>query len=130
MSQIALALMGEGEMFDNGKIVNSKEALKKIGLKPLELEARDGLALINGSNVLTALAAIILYDAKKWMKLHDIAAAMTLEALMANMKPYDARIHQLRGFSGSQIVANNLNKLTEESEILFREVKKCRMHIQ
>ena len=111
-------------MFDDGKIINSKEALKKIGLKPLELEARDGLALINGSNVLTALAAIILYDAKKWMKLHDIAAAMTLEALMANMKPYDARIHQLRGFSGSQIVANNLNKLTEESEILFSGGKK------
>ena len=124
MSQIALALMGEGEMFDNGKIVNSKEALKKIGLKPLELEARDGLALINGSNVLTALAAIILYDAKKWMKLHDIAAAMTLEALMANMKPYDKRIHQLRGYTGSQIVANNLNKLTEESEILFGGSKK------
>ena len=124
MSQIALALMGEGEMFDNGKIVNSKEALKKIGLKPLELEARDGLALINGSNVLTALAAIILYDAKKWMKLHDIAAAMTLEALMANMKPYDKRIHQLRGYTGSQIVANNLNKLTEESEILFSGGKK------
>ena len=124
MSQIALALMGEGEMFDNGKIVNSKEALKKIGLKPLELEARDGLALINGSNVLTALAAIILYDAKKWMKLHDIAAAMTLEALMANMKPYDRKIHQLRGFAGSQIVANNLNKLTEESEILFSGGKK------
>ena len=124
MSQIALALMGEGEMFDNGKIVNSKEALKKIGLKPLELEARDGLALINGSNVLTALAAIILYDAKKWMKLHDIAAAMTLEALMANMKPYDKRIHQLRGYTGSEIVANNLNKLTEESEILFSGGKK------
>ena len=124
MSQIALALMGEGEMFDNGKIVNSKEALKKIGLKPLELEARDGLALINGSNVLTALAAIVLYDAKKWMKLHDIAAAMTLEALMANMKPYDKRIHQLRGYTGSQIVANNLNKLTEESEILFSGGKK------
>ena len=124
MSQIALALMGEGEMFDNGEIVNSKEALKKIGLKPLELEARDGLALINGSNVLTALAAIILYDARKWMKLHDIAAAMTLEALMANMKPYDKRIHQLRGFTGSQIVANNLNKLTEKSEILFSGGKK------
>ena len=73
---------------------------------------------------MTALAAIILYDVKKWMKLHDIAAAMTLEALMANMKPYDARIHQLRGFSGSQIVANNLNKLTEESEILFSGGKK------
>jgi histidine ammonia-lyase len=48
------------------------------------LEARDGLALINGSNVLTALAAIILYDSQRWMKMHDIAAAMTLEALKAN----------------------------------------------
>ena len=63
MSQIALSLMGEGEMFVNGEIIDSKEALEKIGLEPLELEARDGLALINGSNVLTALAAITLYDA-------------------------------------------------------------------
>mgnify|MGYP001313889594 FL=1 len=124
MSQIALALMGEGEMFVNGKIKDSKIALDKIGLEPLKLEARDGLALINGSNVLTALAAIILYDAKKWMKMHDIAAAMTLEALKANMKPYDKRIHSLRGFQGSQKVAENLNILTEGSEILFSGEKK------
>ena len=124
MSQIALSLMGEGEMIVNGEIIESKEALSNIGLEPLELEARDGLALINGSNVLTALAAITLHDARKWMKLHDVAAAMTLEALMANMKPYDKRIHELRGFSGSQIIANNLNILTEESEILFSGGKK------
>ena len=124
MSQIALSLMGEGEMIVEGEIIDSKEALNAIGLKPLELEARDGLALINGSNVLTALAAITLHDAQKWMKLHDIAAAMTLEALMANMKPYDNRIHELRGFSGSQIIANNLNILTEDSEILFSGGKK------
>ena len=124
MSQIALALMGEGEMFVNGKITESKAALKSIGLKPLELEARDGLAIINGSNVLTALAAIILYDAKKWMKLHDITAAMTLEALMANMKPYDKRIHVLRGFQGSQKVSENLNLITTDSEILFSGKKK------
>jgi len=124
MSQIALALMGEGEMFVNGKIIDSKTALSKIGLKPLELEARDGLALINGSNVLTALGAIILNDTKKWMKLHDITAAMTLEALKANMKPYDKRIHKLRGFEGSQKIALNLNLLTEKSEILFGGEKK------
>jgi histidine ammonia-lyase len=124
MSQIALALMGEGEMFVNGKITKSKAALKSIGLKPLELEARDGLAIINGSNVLTALAAIILHDAKKWMKLHDITAAMTLEALMANMKPYDPRIHVLRGFQGSQKVSENLNLITTDSEILFSGKKK------
>ena len=124
MSQIALALMGEGEMFVNGKIIDSKTALKNIGLEPLELQARDGLSLINGSNVLTALAAIILYDAERWMKMHDIAAAMTLEALKANMKPYDKRIHTLRGFKGSQKIAENLNLLTAESEILFSGEKK------
>ena len=124
MSQIALALMGEGEMFVNGKITESKAALKSIGLKPLELEARDGLAIINGSNVLTALAAIILHDAQKWIKLHDITAAMTLEALMANMKPYDKRIHVLRGFQGAQKVSENLNLITTDSEILFSGKKK------
>ena len=124
MSQIALSLMGEGEMIVKGSIIDSKDALNSVGLNPLELEARDGLALINGSNVLTALAAITLYDAKNWMKLHDIAAAMTLEALMANMKPYDKRIHELRGFSGSQIIARNLNTLTEDSEILYSGGKK------
>jgi len=124
MSQIALALMGEGEMFVNGKIVDSKTALKNVGLEPLELEARDGLSLINGSNVLTALAAIVLHDAERWMKMHDIAAAMSLEALKANMKPYDKRIHSLRGFKGSQKIAANLNLLTEDSEILFSGEKK------
>ena len=87
MSQIALSLMGEGEMFVKGKITNSKKALKDIGLEPLELKARDGLALINGSNVLTALAALILYDAERWMKMHDIAAAMTLEACLLYTSP-------------------------------------------
>ena len=124
MSQIALALMGEGEMYVEGEIIDSKAALGNIGLKPLELQARDGLALINGSNVLTALAAIIIYDAERWMKMHDIAAAMTLEALKANMKPYDGRIHALRGFKGSQKIASNLNLLTAESDILFSGEKK------
>ena len=124
MSQIALALMGEGEMFVNGEIIDSKTALENIGLEPLQLQARDGLSLINGSNVLTALAAIILYDAERWMKMHDIAAAMSLEALKANMKPYDKRIHSLRGFKGSQKIAANLNLLTEDSEILFSGEKK------
>ena len=124
MSQIALALMGEGEMFVNGEKKDSEIALEGIGLDPLELKARDGLALINGSNVLTALAALVLHDAERWMKMHDIAAAMTLEALKANMKPYDKRIHTLRGFTGSQKIASNLILLTEGSEILFSGEKK------
>ena len=66
----------------------------------------------------------MIYDSNRWMKQAEIGCAMSLEALKANMKPYDKRIHELRGFSGSQIIANNLNILTEDSEILFSGGKK------
>ena len=124
MSQIALAIMGEGEVFYKGKKIPAANAWKEENIEPLVLEARDGLAIINGSNVLTAIAALTIYDANKWLKLHDIAASMTLESLLANMKPYDPRIHELRGFSGSQKVASNINRITNESEILADENKK------
>ena len=124
MSQIALAIMGEGEVFYKGEKIPASAAWKKEKIEPLVLEARDGLSIINGSNVLTALAALTIYDTEKWLKLQDIAASMTLESLIANMKPYDARIHKLRGFSGSQKVASNINRITDESEILADENKK------
>lgn len=60
--------------------------------------ARDGLATINGANLLTAMSAIHLYDINRWLKQAEIAAAMSLEALYANMKPYNKRLHRLRGF--------------------------------
>ena len=118
MSQVALCLMGEGEAFYRDERMDASAALAKAGLEALELEARDGLALINGSNVLTAWAALLLHDTQHWFKLHDIAAAMTLEALLANQKPYDARLHELRGFRGAQEVAGNLRKLMANSPIL------------
>jgi len=62
------------------------------------LKARDGLAIINGSNLLTAMSAIFLYDANNWLKQAEIAAAMSLEALKANMKPYTTKLHEARGF--------------------------------
>ncbi len=124
MSQIAMAMMGEGEVIYDGKRMPADAALKSAGLHPLELHARDGLAIINGSNMLTAMAALSLCDVEKWLKYHDIAAAMSLEALNANMTPYDARLHELRGFAGSQRVASNLRRLTEGSEILVSEGKK------
>ena len=124
MSQIAMAMMGEGEVIYDGKRMPADAALKSAGLHPLELHARDGLAIINGSNMLTAMAALSLCDVEKWLKYHDIAAAMSLEALNANMTPYDARLHELRGFAGSQRVASNLRRLTEGSQILVSEGKK------
>ena len=124
MSQIAMAMMGEGESIYDGKRVPSDVALENAGLQPLELQARDGLAIINGSNMLTAMAALSLCDVDRWLKYQDIAAAMTLEALNANMTPYDARLHELRGFSGSGVVASNLRRLTDGSKILENAGKK------
>ena len=124
MAQVALAMMGEGEAWHEGKRLPAADALEAVGLSPIELQARDGLAIINGSNMLTAMAALTLCDAARWLRLHDIAAAMTLEALNVNMMPYDARLHELRGFSGSQKVAANIRRLTEGSRILAQEGKK------
>jgi histidine ammonia-lyase len=124
MAQMALVLIGEGEAFYKGERLPGAKALQKAGLQPITFEARDGLAAINGSNVLTALAALILYDTERWLKISEVAAATTLECLKANMKPYDPRLHQERGFSGAILSARNILKLTEGSEILAQKGKK------
>ena len=68
--------------------------------------------------MLTGMAALTLHDADLWIKTHDIATAMTLEALNANMIPYDAKLHELRGFKGSMETAENLRMLIEGSKIM------------
>ncbi|MCK5050720.1 MAG: aromatic amino acid lyase [Candidatus Cloacimonetes bacterium] len=118
MSQIALLMMGEGEAFYEGKRYSGKEALAKAGIAVPGLEARDGLATINGSNLLTAMAALIIYETERFFKQAEIAAAMTLEALMANLKPYDERLHKLRGFRGAVTSAGNIKKVIEDSDLL------------
>ncbi|MDA3814206.1 MAG: aromatic amino acid ammonia-lyase [Candidatus Cloacimonetes bacterium] len=118
MSQIALLMMGEGEAFYEGKRYSGKEALAKAGIEIPGLEARDGLATINGSNLLTAIAALIIYETERFFKQAEIAAAMTLEALMANLKPYDERLHKLRGFQGAVTSAGNIKKVIEDSDLL------------
>jgi len=101
MSQIALLMMGEGEAFYKGERLPGKVAFEKAGIRIPGLQARDGLATINGSNLLTAMSAIHLYDIDRWLKQAEIACAMSLEALYANLKPYDVRLHELRGFTGA-----------------------------
>jgi len=96
MSQIALLMMGEGEAFFEGGRHPGKEALERAGIPIPGLKARDGLATINGSNMLTGIGALAVYDSERWIKQAEIAAAMSLEALKANMKPYDSRLHSLR----------------------------------
>jgi histidine ammonia-lyase len=123
MSQIALLLMGEGEAFYNGERLPGNIAFEKAGIKIPGLQARDGLATINGSNFITAISALQLYDINRWLKQAEIAAAMSLEALQANMKPYDVRLHQLRGFSGAVRSSKAIKNCVEGSDLLTGKIK-------
>lgn len=123
MSQIALLMMGEGEAYYQGERLPGKIALDKAGIPVPGLQARDGLATINGSNLLTAMSALHIYDFNRILKHAEIAAAMSLEALLANMKPYDIRLHQIRGFIGAQRSARAIKKVLEGSDLLTGKMK-------
>jgi len=118
MSQIALLLMGEGEAYFNGELLSGDVALERAGIEVPGLHARDGLAAINGSNVLTAISALQMYDMERFLKQAEICCAMSLEALQANMKPYDVRLHQARGFPGAIRTAKALMKCIDGSDLV------------
>ncbi len=123
MSQIALLMMGEGKAYYKGELLNGKNAMKKAGISLPGIEARDGLSIINGSNLLTAMSAIFLYDANNWLKQAEIAASMSLEALKANMKPYTPKLHEIRGFSGAVRSARTISKLVKGGDLAEGKIK-------
>ncbi len=123
MSQIALLLMGEGEAYYKEELLDGKEAMDRAGIPIPGLKARDGLAAINGSNLLTAMSAIFLYDANNWLKQAEIAASMSLEALKANMKPYSPLLHEIRGFKGAMRTARSIIKLVEGGDLVEGKIK-------
>jgi len=123
MSQMALSLMGEGEAFFEGARMPTGKALERAGLTPPGLKARDGLASINGSNLITGMGSLLIYDTERWLKQAEITAAMGLEALLANLKPYDSRLHELRGFPGAVTCASNLRKVLAGSDLVTGKLK-------
>ncbi len=123
MAQLALLLMGEGEAFYQGERLPGKVAMEKAGILIPDLKARDGLAAINGSNLLTAMSALHLYDMDRWLRQAEIACAMSLEALYANMKPYDQRLHELRGFAGAARSARAILKCIQGSDLVTGKMK-------
>jgi histidine ammonia-lyase len=123
MSQIALLMMGEGEAYYQGERLPGHRAMERAGIPIPDLQARDGLATINGSNLLTAMSALQLYDIERWLKQAEIACAMSLEALFANMKPYDVRLHELRGFEGAIRSAKAIMKCIEGSDLVTGKLK-------
>lgn len=123
MSQIALLMLGEGKAYYEGKLYDGKEALERAGIPVPGLQARDGLATINGSNVMTAMSAIFLFDANSWLKQAEIGAAMSLEALKANMKPYNVKLHEARGFAGAVRSARAIQKLIKGGDLAENRIK-------
>ena len=123
MSQIALLLMGEGHAYYKGEFLDGSVALERAGIPVPGLLARDGLAAINGSNVLTAMSALMLYDSNRWLKQAEIAAAMSLEALKANMKPYNPKIHEVRGFAGAMRSAAAIRKCIAGGDLIENKIK-------
>ncbi len=117
MSQVALLMMGEGQAYYQGRLLPGKEALEAVGIPIPGLQARDGLACINGSNLLTAMSALHLCDVDRLLKSAEIACAMSLEALLANLKPYTSKLHELRGFRGAVRSAASIRKCFEGSDL-------------
>ena len=118
LSHIALVLMGEGKAFVAGKLVTGAAALAAVGLLPVAFAAKEGLALINGTQIMTAVGALVVHDAALLMKAADIAAAMSLEALRGTRTAYDERIGRIRPHPGQLASSANLLKLTADSRIM------------
>ena len=118
LAHLALVLLGKGEAFFKNERIPGAEALKRCGLEPITLEAAEGLALVNGTQVMTAIGALSVSDARVLSKLTDIAAAMSLEVLMGSRTEFNPRIHRVRPHPGQAAVADNMERIIQGSEIL------------
>ena len=116
LAHMALVLLGLGEAVYKGEVLPGKKAMDMAGLPTYILEGKEGLALINGTQCMTAIAALSLYDAKKLCILADINAALSMEALQGQISAYDERVHMLRPHEGQKIVAQNIRHLLKGSK--------------
>lgn len=118
LAHIALVLLGEGDAFFEDRQISGMEALSICGLKPVKLNPGEGLALVNGTQVMTAVGAMAVHDARKLNKIADISAAMSLEVLMGSRTEFNPLIHKIRPHTGQRIAAENMLKITHNSEII------------
>lgn len=121
LSHMVLVMLGEGEAYYNGEKIPGKEAMDRAGIEIVELTSKEGLALINGTQVMTSIGAITLYDAMELSKISDIVASLTIEALNGVVDAYDERVHKVRPHMGQINTAENLRALLEDSEMTSRQ---------
>jgi histidine ammonia-lyase len=117
LAHIALTLIGEGHAEHRGAVLASDEALELVGLAPVTLEAKEGLALINGTQAMTAIGALVIHDAREMARAADIAAAMSLEALKGTRAPFDPRVTMVRPHPGAVRAAANMLAISADSPI-------------
>ncbi len=118
LAHMAAVLMGEGFVQVDGEIRPSAPYLKEKNFEPIGLAAKEGLALINGTQVMTAVAALVCHDATDLMKLSDVAASLSLEALQGTRTAFDPRIAAIRPHKGQIATADNVLRLTQDSAII------------
>jgi histidine ammonia-lyase len=118
LAHVGLVLIGEGTAWVKGRPLAGKAALDAAGLAPLALEAGEGLAMINGTQAMTAIGGLAVYDAARLARYTDVAAAMSLEVLMGSKTEFDPRIHRMRPHPGQAIAAENMDRITRNSEII------------
>jgi histidine ammonia-lyase len=118
LAHLCLVLIGQGEAFYKDQKTSGMEALRKCGMEPIQLQAGEGLALVNGTQVMTAIGGLAVYDSLKLAKMSDIAAAISLEVLMGSRTEFDPRIHRVRPHPGQAAAADNMDRITQNSEII------------
>ena len=124
LAHMALVLIGEGEAVYQGEVLPGAEAMKRAGLTPTILSSKEGLALINGTQVMTGIGVLAYWDAENLVKQADVIAAMTLEALDGIIDPFDARIHELRPHPGQIVTAKNIRRILAGSGHVTRQGEK------
>ncbi len=117
LAHLALAAIGEGEAFYKNERLASAEALRRAEIEPLQLEVKEGLALLNGTQAMGAVGALALHRAERVVRLADVSGAMSLEALKGTPVAFDERIHAARPHTGQTEVATHLRELLQGSEI-------------
>jgi histidine ammonia-lyase len=122
LAHMAMPVIGEGEVEYGGAVRPAADVLGELGLAPLELEAKEGLALVNGTQAMASLLALVLIDAAVLVSAADVAAAMTVEALMGSHRPFDEAVTRLRPHPGAIEVAANLRSLLRDSGIAASHV--------
>ncbi len=117
LSHLALPLIGEGEAEWQGEVLSGAEAMRRAGLEPVKLQAKEGLALNNGTQVMAALGVLSLLEAERFCQYADLAAAASIDALLGTPSAFDPLVHKLRPHPGQTASAANLRRLLEGSQI-------------